>query len=664
MGGPLLLCLFLALASICFLYLTGKRRSEKNLPPGEMGLPWIGETIDFYRAQRRNRLFEDFVEPRTKKYGNVFKTTLMGHPTVVVNGAEANRFFLSNEFKLVVSSWPKSAVQLLGNDSIMQMDGNRYRWIRGAVLSCLSGAALEAFLPKLCGSIREHLDTHWQGRETVQLFNSVKLLTFSVMLEGLFGIKAEERLLEMFEEVQRGVFAAAINLPGFQFWKAKKARREIQKLLESIVREKKRRMERWDEKEEEEEGIVMSRLIKGMIDGELREEEVVDNVVLLVIAAHDTTTSAITMICRTLAQHPDCYSRLLQEHLEILRKKKGQELTKEDIQKMNYTWRVSRESMRLQPPIFGSFRKAMVDIDYLGFTIPKGWKLLWTAHGTHHDPEYFPEPQRFDPSRFEATMAPYAYIPFGGGARLCAGYQLAKLNILAFIHFMVTRYNWSPIDPVEPVAVDPIPIPLKGMPIRITQRRVSQPASHSICNHFLFSLGVYLNPAMSPLYLLISQRLMFFLTPSPFVAQNFDFATIACAILHTPCAQHLLLLQVLEIDILNVVGFLLHIGGAEVGDGSSRDCPMTTPNMNTDCLPPWVLRFQSFVALQALGVYFLPSVHPSVLDMEPPLTRDGPKFQFELELALLRLPLLNLLHYLLHFDMLLCSNACRCGMLK
>ncbi|KAG9439291.1 hypothetical protein H6P81_019456 [Aristolochia fimbriata] len=470
MGGELLLCLFLALASICLFFLRGRRRrSEKKLPPGEMGLPWIGETIEFYRAQRMNRLYEDFVEPRTKKYGNVFKTKLMGHPTVVVNGAEANRFFLSNEFKLVVSSWPKSTVQLLGNDSIMETDGNRHRWLRGAVLSCITGAALEAFLPKLCGSIRAHLDTHWRGRDSVQLFDSVKLLTFSVMLEGLFGIKAEEELLKKFEEVERGVFSAAVNLPGFQLWKAKKARREIQRMMESVVRDNKRRMEggNWNE---EDEGVVMSRLIKGLIDGEIREEEVLDNVVLLVFAAHDTTTSAITMIFRTLGEHPDCYSRLLQEHLEIMRKKEGEELTMEDIQKMNYTWQVARESMRLIPPIFGSFRKAMVDIDYLGFTIPKGWKVLWTAHGTHHDPQYFPEPQRFNPSRFEETMAPYTYIPFGGGARLCAGYQLAKLNMLAFIHFLVTQYDWSPIDPAEPIAVDPIPIPMKGMPIKIKQR--------------------------------------------------------------------------------------------------------------------------------------------------------------------------------------------------
>lgn len=64
------------------------------------------------------------------------------------------------------------------------------------------------------------------------------------------------------------------------------------------------------------------------------------------------------------------------EHAEIRRSKKlGENLTVEDIKKMTYTWQVARESMRLFPPIFGSFRKAIADIEYEGFTIPKGWKV-------------------------------------------------------------------------------------------------------------------------------------------------------------------------------------------------------------------------------------------------------------------------------------------------
>ena len=75
---------------ILFIYKNFRRRTNKvRLPYGDMGLPWIGETVEFYKAQRMNQLYEEFFRPRFKKYGNVFKTKLMGSPTVVVNGTTA-----------------------------------------------------------------------------------------------------------------------------------------------------------------------------------------------------------------------------------------------------------------------------------------------------------------------------------------------------------------------------------------------------------------------------------------------------------------------------------------------------------------------------------------------------------------------------------------------
>lgn len=97
-------------------------------------------------------------------------------------------------------------------------------------------------------------------------------------------------------------------------------------------------------------------------------------------------------------------------------------------------------------------------------------QVLWTTYGTHYSPDYFKEPQNFDPSRFEEPVQPYAFVPFGGGPRLCAGYQLAKLNILIFVHCVVTRYDWSLINPDEPIVMDPLPFPSKGMPIKISPK--------------------------------------------------------------------------------------------------------------------------------------------------------------------------------------------------
>ncbi|KAJ0052102.1 hypothetical protein Pint_01437 [Pistacia integerrima] len=446
-------------------------KNRKKLPPGDVGLPWIGETIEFFKAQRNNRLFEDFVQPRITKHGKIFKTRLLGSQTVIVNGAEANRFFLSNEFRLVISSWPSSSVQLMGKDCIMAKQGEQHRCLRGIIATALSHAGLESIVPKICSSVQLHLDTYWRGQDTLSLYRSTKILTFTIVFECLLGINVKAGLLTTFERVLEGVFAPTINFPGSRFWRAKKARQEIEKMLVNVVRERRNEMEsnRNMEGGGEEEGMLLSQLVAAMIRGDITENEVIDNVVLLVFAAHDTTSFSIAMTFKMLAQYSNCYSFLLQEHADIIRNKRpGEILTLEDIKKMKYTWQVARESMRLYPPIFGSFRKAVADIEYEGYTIPKGWKVLWTTYGTHYNAEYFEDPLSFNPSRFEEAFPPYVFLPFGGGPRVCAGYQLAKLNILIFVHYVVTRYNCSLLDPNEPITMDPLPFPSYGMPIKIS----------------------------------------------------------------------------------------------------------------------------------------------------------------------------------------------------
>lgn len=301
---------FLAAIFIAFLLKSiksGNGKTKKKLPPGRMGLPWIGETIDFYKAQKKNKLYSEFIQARIQKHGPTFKTRLMGHRTVVVNGAEANKFFLSNEFKLVVSSWPSSSVQLMGENSIMEKRGEAHRCLRGIVAASLGPSGMEALVPKICTTVKMHLESLNHGQKSIKLYDMTKVLTFTIVLECLLGIRVEHGMLELFERVLEGVFAAPVNFPGSKFWRAKKARKAIERMLVEIIRKKRGEME---EKGGEGGGILLSRLVAAMIRGEISEAEVVDNVVLLVFAAHDTTSFAIAMTFRMLAHHPHCYSTL------------------------------------------------------------------------------------------------------------------------------------------------------------------------------------------------------------------------------------------------------------------------------------------------------------------------------------------------------------------
>ncbi|KAH9296883.1 hypothetical protein KI387_028565, partial [Taxus chinensis] len=153
----------------------------------------------------------------------------------------------------------------------------------------------------------------------------------------------------------------------------------------------------------------------------LADKEILENFSMLFHGSYDSTNSPLTMLIKFLAFHPESYEKVAQEQFGILSTKmEGEEIAWKDLKKMKYSWQVVQETLRMFPPIFGTFRKAITDIHYNGYTIPKGWKLLWTTYSTHTKEEYFDEADQFKPSRFEEegkNVTPYTYLPFGGGMR-------------------------------------------------------------------------------------------------------------------------------------------------------------------------------------------------------------------------------------------------------
>ncbi|KAF0905355.1 hypothetical protein E2562_003942 [Oryza meyeriana var. granulata] len=165
------------------------------------------------------------------------------------------------------------------------------------------------------------------------------------------------------------------------------------------------------------------------------------------------------------------------EHEEIARSKQdGEALTWEDLTKMKLTWRVAQETLRMVPPIFGSFRRALEDIEFDGYVIPKGWQVFWVASVTHMDGSIFHEPARFEPSRFEnkssspATAPPCSFVAFGGGPRICPGIEFARIETLVMMHHLVRQFRWKLCCKEDTFARDPMPTPLHGLPIEIEQK--------------------------------------------------------------------------------------------------------------------------------------------------------------------------------------------------
>ncbi|CAK9152091.1 unnamed protein product [Ilex paraguariensis] len=154
----------------------------------------------------------------------------------------------------------------------------------------------------------------------------------------------------------------------------------------------------------------------------LSGEEIVDNCILVMLAGHDTSSILLTFLVKHLAEDPSVHAAVVNE--EIAKSKAyGELLTWDDLAKMKYTWRVAMETLRVAPPIFCNFRTIVKDFEYGGYLIPKEWQIIWAACMTHMDETIFPDPSKFDPTRFEQQnpAPPYSLVAFGGGPRMCPG---------------------------------------------------------------------------------------------------------------------------------------------------------------------------------------------------------------------------------------------------
>lgn len=472
----LLLLSFLLIIPILLL-LRRKRKPSKRVPPGSLGIPVVGQSLGLLRAMRANTA-EKWVQERINKYGPISKLSLFGKPTVLIHGQPANKFIFSGGGNAIANQQTQSIKMILGDRNLLELTGEDHSRVRGALVPFLKPESLKRYVGKMDEEVRKHLEMHWQGKQQIKVLPLMKTLTFNIICSLLFGVehgKQRDQFLDSFQEMIEGMWSVPINVPFTRYNRSLRASARIQNILKEIVQKKKIELKQNAASARQD---LISFLL-GMVDEDgkqvMSEKEIFHNIKLVMVAGHDTSAVLITFIIRLLANEPAIHAAVLQEQEEIAKGKlSGEALTWEDLSKMKYTWRVAMETLRMFPPIFGGFRKAATDIEYDGYLIPKGWQIFWVTAMTHMDKNIFPEPSKIDPSRFEnqASVPPYCFIPFGGGARICPGYEFSRLETLVAIHYLVTRFSWK-LCSDNFFSRDPMPVPTQGLLVQIWPRKLS-----------------------------------------------------------------------------------------------------------------------------------------------------------------------------------------------
>ncbi|KAJ0440051.1 putative cytochrome P450 [Helianthus annuus] len=483
-----LLVSFLILNFYLILNLVKRRthgNSARNLPPGNMGWPFIGETIGYLKPYSATTIGR-FMEQHISRFGKIYKSNLFGEPTIVSADPGLNRYILQNEGRLFECSYPRSIGGILGKWSMLVLVGDMHRDMRLISLNFLTNARLKTQLVKEVEKNTLWVLDSWQENSPFCAQDEAKKFTFNLMAKHIMsldpGEPETERLKKEYVTFMKGVVSVPLNFPGTAYRKALKSRSTILKFIEMKMEERIKRMADKGNGLEKLEDDLLGWVIN---NSNLSKEQILDLVLSLLFAGHETSSVSISLAIYFLEACPTAVHQLREEHEEIAKAKKlsgEMNLSWDDYKKMEFTQCVINETLRFGNVVRFLHRKAIKDVRYKGYDIPCGWKVLPVIAAVHLDPTHFDQPHLFDPWRWQNTTTHVTssstgasptsannFMPFGGGPRLCTGSELAKLEMAIFIHHLVLKYEWELVDSDEAFAYPYLDFP-KGLPIKVRHR--------------------------------------------------------------------------------------------------------------------------------------------------------------------------------------------------
>ncbi|XP_030058880.1 cytochrome P450 26C1 isoform X1 [Microcaecilia unicolor] len=283
------------------------RRKNLPLPKGSMGWPFFGETLHWLVQG------SDFHSSRREKYGNVFKTHLLGKPVIRVTGAENIRKILLGEHNLVRAQWPQSTQIILGSNTLLSSIGEFHRQRRKIMAKMFSRSALESYIPRIQEAVSSELHGWCTKAGPVAVYSAAKALTFRIAVRVLLGLSIEEKqfkdLEKTFEQLAENLFSLPLDIPFSGLRKGIKARDTLHELMEKVIAEK---LQKGNSEGSEDalDFIINSAKEHGK---EVSIQELKESAIELIFAAFFTTASASTSLILLLLKHPTALQKIRQE---------------------------------------------------------------------------------------------------------------------------------------------------------------------------------------------------------------------------------------------------------------------------------------------------------------------------------------------------------------
>jgi cytochrome P450 len=401
-----------------------------------------------------------------EQYGSVYKMRVFGIDMYTLNGPDAFERVFVNKDKAFASgpSW-SHFIGPFFNRGLMLLDFDEHLHHRRIMQHAFGAEELRRYHELMIPHIRRFL-ADWSSVEKPLLQRMFKDLTLDLALEVFVGMELEaaerQRINKAFvQAVRAGTSIVRRDLPGgIGPWaKGLRARRILEEFFYDALPAKRR---------EGGDDLFAQLCVAEDDEGNrFTDEDVVNHMIFLLMAAHDTTTTTLTSMAYQVAKHPEWQERCRREAQAI------DGPTYDSLQAMTDVDLVMKESMRLCAPVPSIPRYATREVVIDGYRIPEGAVVSNSPYANHFLEEVWPDPTRFDPERFsserrEDKVHRLAFQAFGAGVHKCIGMYFAGMQVRAVFHELLRTYRWSvPADYVMPIDLAALPFPRDGLPVTL-----------------------------------------------------------------------------------------------------------------------------------------------------------------------------------------------------
>ena len=416
---------------------------------------------------------------RLATYGDVVRVDVPGSAAYLLNHPDLVRDVLVTGHRSFHKGPTIRAAKLLLGESLLTSEDETHLRQRRLIQPMFHHERIATYGASMVGFAERAAD-RWAEGEEIDVQAEMAALTLAVVGDTLFGTDVDEErsatvrraltdTLGMFDRVYSPLFRLLVRLPSPTMRRYRRVESDLNRVIAEMIAERRAAGATGDD--------LLSLLLRAREDGAgMTDEQVRDEALTLFLAGHETTAIALTWTWWLLSRNPEAEERL---HAELDEALSDRSPSVEDLPNLPYTQAVISESIRLRPPAWAIGRTATEEHRVEGYAIGAGSVVVVSPWLLHHDPRWWPEPQAFRPERWlreDPDRPRFAFIPFGGGPRVCIGEPFARLEAAMLLATIARRWRFASPSDREPALQAVITLrPRGGLPMVPVSRRAAGP---------------------------------------------------------------------------------------------------------------------------------------------------------------------------------------------